>query len=85
MSTRAEEHGAEIVIADATVFYEEVKRFAKFFDKHIRVATRPKLRRMPFEAEEGSGFFFWNLWPGQNFTRFFSDAWIAFRRRHEFL
>ena len=45
---RANEHNATVVIADATVFYEDSKKFRRFFDQHIRKALDPRLRTVPF-------------------------------------
>ena len=46
---RASEDNADVVIADATVFYEDTKIFCQFFDQHIRQALDPRLSTMPFE------------------------------------
>jgi glycosyltransferase involved in cell wall biosynthesis len=45
---RASEHNAEVVIADATVFYEDSKEFRQFFDQHIRRILDPRLNDNPF-------------------------------------
>ena len=45
---RANDHNATVVIADATVFYEDSKKFRRFFDQHIRKALDPRLRTVPF-------------------------------------
>ena len=49
MFQRARDDGSDVVIADVTVFYENVKRFGRFFDRHIREALDPQLRAAPFE------------------------------------
>ncbi len=46
---RAHDDGSDVVIADATVFYEDSKTFGPFFDQHIRRALDPQLRATPFE------------------------------------
>lgn len=46
---RASEHNASVVIADATVFYEDSKKFRQFFDQHVRKTLDPSLRTVPFE------------------------------------
>lgn len=46
---RASEHNASVVIADATVFYEDSKNFRQFFDQHVRKTLDPRLRTVPFE------------------------------------
>jgi FkbM family methyltransferase len=46
---RASDDNADVLIADATVFYEDSKSFRHFFDQHIRQALNPRLRTMPFE------------------------------------
>lgn len=46
---RASEDNADVVIADATVFYESSKSFCQFFDQPLRQALDPRLRTMPFE------------------------------------
>jgi FkbM family methyltransferase len=45
---RAIGDNAEVVIADATVFYDDSKRFGPFFDQHIRQKLDPRLRSTPF-------------------------------------
>ncbi len=44
----AREHRAEVVIADATVFYEDTKKFNQFFDQHIRQTLDARFRAMTF-------------------------------------
>ncbi len=44
----AREHRAEVVIADATVFYENTKKFDQFFDQHIRQTLDARFRAMTF-------------------------------------
>lgn len=46
---RASDDDADVLIADATVFYEDSKTFRQFFDQHIRRALDPRLRTMPFD------------------------------------
>jgi hypothetical protein len=46
---RAQEHDADVVIADATVFYDDSKTFAPFFDRHIRETLDPALGAAAFE------------------------------------
>jgi FkbM family methyltransferase len=46
---RAQEHDADVVIADATVFYDDTKTFAPFFDRHIRQTLDPALGAAAFE------------------------------------
>ncbi len=45
---RARTDGAEVVIADTTVFYEDTKRFGLFFDQTIRQSLDARLRKAPF-------------------------------------
>lgn len=45
---RAIGDNAEVVIADATVFYDDAKRFGPFFDQLIRQKLDPRLRSTPF-------------------------------------
>jgi FkbM family methyltransferase len=45
---RASEDHADVVIADATVFYDDTKKFSPFFDQHVRQQLDPRLRLMPF-------------------------------------
>jgi glycosyltransferase EpsH len=40
----AREDRAEVVIADATVFYEDTKKFNQFFDQHIRQTLDARFR-----------------------------------------
>ena len=49
MYRRASENDADVLIANATVFYEDSKTFGKFFDHHIRQTLDPGLRTMPFD------------------------------------
>ncbi|MFL6711434.1 MAG: FkbM family methyltransferase, partial [Sulfurifustis sp.] len=49
MYRRAAEDDADVLIADATVFYEDTKSFGRFFDLAIRKSLDPKLRTMPFQ------------------------------------
>ena len=49
MYRRASEDNADVVIADATVFHEDSKRFSELFDHHIRRTLDPRLSSMPFE------------------------------------
>lgn len=46
---RASEDNIDVLIADATVFYEDSKIFRPLFDQHIRKALDPRLRTMPFD------------------------------------
>jgi polysaccharide biosynthesis protein PslF len=46
---RASDDNADVLIADATVFFEDSKSFRPLFDQHIRQALDPRLRTMPFE------------------------------------
>ena len=46
---RAIDDNADVLIADATVFYEDSKIFRQFFDQHIRKALDPRLRTVPFD------------------------------------
>jgi polysaccharide biosynthesis protein PslF len=46
---RASDDNADVLIADATVFYEDTKIFCQFFDQHIRQALDPRLKTMPFD------------------------------------
>lgn len=46
---RAQEHDADVVIADATVFYDDAKTFTPFFDRHIRETLDPALGAAAFE------------------------------------
>lgn len=46
---RASDDNTDVLIADATVFYEDSKSFRQFFDQHIRQALDPRLRTIPFE------------------------------------
>jgi FkbM family methyltransferase len=48
MYQRANADDADVLIADATVFYENSKTFGHFFDQHIRETLDPRLRTMPF-------------------------------------
>ena len=50
MYQRAHGDTADVVIADATVFYEDSKRFGKLFDRRTRAMLDPRLRTMPFEV-----------------------------------
>ena len=45
---RASKDDADVVIADATVFYEDSKKFCQFFDQPIRKALGPQLKAIPF-------------------------------------
>ncbi len=45
---RATEDCADVVIADATVFYDDTKKFTPFFDQHVRERLDLRLRTMPF-------------------------------------
>ena len=49
MYQRASGDNADVLIADANVFYEDSKTFGRFFDQHIRQILDPQLRTMPFE------------------------------------
>jgi FkbM family methyltransferase len=44
----AKDTHAEVVIADATVFYEDTKHFGEFFDRHIRQSLDQRLRTTTF-------------------------------------
>ena len=46
---RAREDAADVVIGDATVFYEDSKTFGQFFDQHLRKGLRPEARTAPFD------------------------------------
>jgi FkbM family methyltransferase len=46
--SQARDNRAEVVIADATVFYEDTKRFGPFFDQHIRQTLPAQLRKITF-------------------------------------
>ena len=46
---RAVKDNADVLIADANVFYENSKTFGQFFDQHIRQTLNPQLRTMPFD------------------------------------
>lgn len=45
---RAAGDSAEVVIADATVFYDDSKKFGPFFDQLIRQKLDPRLKSTPF-------------------------------------
>jgi FkbM family methyltransferase len=47
---RASDDNVDVLIADATVFYEDTKIFRQLFDQHIRQALDPRLRTMPFDS-----------------------------------
>ena len=49
MYRRASDDNADVLIANATVFYEGSKRFGPLFDGGIRQTLDPRLRTMPFE------------------------------------
>jgi FkbM family methyltransferase len=49
MYRRASDDNADVLIADATVLYENSKSFAQHFDQPIRQTLAPRLRTMPFE------------------------------------
>jgi FkbM family methyltransferase len=49
MHQRARADNADVVIADATVFYEDSKTFGQFFDQPLRQTLDPELRTRPFE------------------------------------
>jgi polysaccharide biosynthesis protein PslF len=49
MYQRASDDNADVLIADANVFYEDTKTFGQFFDQHIRKTLNPQLKTMPFE------------------------------------
>lgn len=49
MYRRAEEDDADVVIADAHVYYEDSKHFGPFFDQALRRTLDPALRTLPFE------------------------------------
>jgi FkbM family methyltransferase len=49
MYRRAKEDDADVLIANANVFYENSKSFGEFFDKHIRKSLDAKLKMIPFE------------------------------------
>jgi len=46
---RASTDNADVLIADAKVFYENSKTFGQFFDQHIRRTLDPQLKTVPFE------------------------------------
>jgi FkbM family methyltransferase len=49
MYRRASEDNLDVLIADATVFYEDSKNFGRLFDHSIRWRLDPRLRTMPFD------------------------------------
>jgi polysaccharide biosynthesis protein PslF len=49
MYQRAIDDNADVLIANATVFYEDSKKFGGLFDQHIRMNLDAKLRKMPFD------------------------------------
>ena len=49
MYQRAHDDGSDVVIADATVFYDDSKTFGGFFDQEIRRALDSQLRAAPFD------------------------------------
>ena len=49
MYRRASEDNLDVLIADATVFYEDSKNFGRLFDHSIRRTLDPRLRTMPFD------------------------------------
>ena len=49
MSRRAQDDNADVVIADATVFYDDSKTFGQFFDQHVRKTLPPEIKTMPFD------------------------------------
>ena len=49
MYRRASEDNSDVLIADATVFYEDSKNFGRLFDHSIRRTLEPRLRTMPFD------------------------------------
>lgn len=52
MYGRALADDADVVIADAHVFYEDGKRFGPFFDQAVRRALDPLLRVLPFSLAQ---------------------------------
>ncbi len=48
MYTRARKDDADVLIADATVFYDDRKKFGRFFDQSIRRALDPQMKQVPF-------------------------------------
>ena len=46
---RADADASDVVIANATVLYEDSKTFGQCFDRHWRQAMDPALRRAPFD------------------------------------
>jgi FkbM family methyltransferase len=49
MYRRASEDNSDVLIADATVFYEDSKNFGRLFDHSIRRTLDPRSRTMPFD------------------------------------
>jgi FkbM family methyltransferase len=48
MYRRASADDADVLIGDATVFYDDAKNFGPLFDRHIRERLDPHLRKKPF-------------------------------------
>jgi len=44
---RAREDDADVVLGDATVFYDDSKTFGQFLDQHLRKGLRPEVRTAP--------------------------------------
>ena len=49
MYQRASDDNADVLIADATVFYEDSKNFGRLFDHSVRRRLDPRLSTMPFD------------------------------------
>ena len=49
MYQRASEDNSDVLIADATVFYEDSKNFGRLFDHSVRRTLDPRLSTMPFD------------------------------------
>jgi FkbM family methyltransferase len=45
---RARRDDADVLVADARVFYDDSKTFAPFFDRSVRGVLDPRLRQVPF-------------------------------------
>jgi FkbM family methyltransferase len=54
MYRRIKDDNSDVLIADATVFYEDSKTFGKFFDQHIRQILDPQMKRVPFDLSSDS-------------------------------
>jgi FkbM family methyltransferase len=48
MCARADRDGADVLIADAKVYYEDSKSFCPFYDRYIWDALEPELKTSPF-------------------------------------